>query len=256
MGAKVNTTEWDGHYCVSAKGDYAYITTYWQTEGEGDIVSVKLPQEAKPEAMIIIKGRVLNSATKAPLAAEIRFNDMNTNVNPGIGISDPSNGNYQVALPYGSLFQLYAQKEGYYALSDQIDLKDLGEFKTIEKDIYLTPIKVGEVFRLNNIFFETGSSELKSESNQELDRLVKFLNENPKIKIKIAGHTDNVGTEKDNLTLSQKRATSVEQFLKNASISESRISSEGFGETKPLKSNDKPEGRSVNRRVEFKIISN
>ncbi len=256
LGPKINTPDWDGYYCVSAKGDYAYMTTYWQTLGLADIVRIELPQEAKPEKMIIIKGKVLNKITNEPIGAEIRFNEMNTNDNPGIGISDPTTGDYQVVLSYGEFFQLYAQKEGYYALSDQIDLREKGDFKIVEKNIYLTPIKVGEVFRLNNLFFETASAELKPESYQELERLVKFLNENPTIKIKIAGHTDNVGSDKDNLELSQNRAAAVEQFLKQATINLERISSEGFGEGKPLESNETEEGRRINRRVEFTIISN
>lgn len=206
--------------------------------------------------MTIVKGKVLNSVTKKPIAAEIRFNDINTNSNNGIGVSDPSTGDYQVALPYGNVFQLYAEQKGYYPLSEQIDLSEQGDFNIMEKDIYLTPVKVGAVFRLNNIFFKTGSFALQSESNQELDRLVKFLNENAKIKIKIEGHTDNVGTNSDNLILSQKRAAAVKQFLSDANIGADRMSSVGFGESKPLAKNDTDEGKAINRRVEFTIISN
>ncbi len=256
LGPKINSNAGDIYYSVSAKGDYAYLATQFQSEGGTDIVRVELPPEARPEKMIIVKGRVLNSNTKEPIAAAIKFNDINTNTNNGIGNSDPATGNYQVVLPYGKVYQLYAEQKGYYALSEQIDLSGQGDFKIIEKDIYLSPIKIGEVFRLNNIFFETASAALKSESNQELDRLVKFLNDNDKIKIKITGHTDDVGTDKDNLELSKKRAAAVMQYLSDAKIPADRMSSEGLGEGKPLKSNDTAEGKAINRRVEFTIVSN
>ena len=108
---------------------------------------------------------------------------------------------------------------------------------------------------MNNIFFNTGKSDLLPESYPELNRLVKFLNENPNITVKILGHTDNVGKRDDNLILSNARAESVKNYVISQGINKNRITTEGFGPDRPIATNDTQEGRALNRRVEFQILS-
>jgi len=108
---------------------------------------------------------------------------------------------------------------------------------------------------LNNIFFETNKSTLKSESFVELDSLVMRLKGSPMV-IEISGHTDNVGSEKDNLQLSEERALAVKNYLVSKSISAARIYSKGYGSSRPVTSNKTEEGRKKNRRVEFVILLN
>ncbi|MEQ8472365.1 MAG: OmpA family protein [Marinoscillum sp.] len=255
LGPLVNTPDWDGYYAVSAKGDFAYMTTYWQTVGLADIVRIELPEEAKPEKMVLVKGKVLDKKTGFPLAAEIIFNSINTADNPGRAISEPTTGHYQVALEYGQFYQIYASLDDYYSLSEHLDITEKGEYKVIEKNIQLTPIEIGEVFRLNNIFFETGSASLKKESFEELNRLIEFLNNNASVKIQINGHTDNVGSKESNLVLSRERALSVLNYLQQGGINAERISSDGYGETKPVDTNATDLGKAQNRRVEFQILT-
>ena len=112
----------------------------------------------------------------------------------------------------------------------------------------------GEPIRLNNIFFEFAKSVLKEASFPELDRLVGILNKNPELKIEIAGHTDDVGTDASNQTLSQDRAQSVVNYLQSKGINISRLSAKGYGESKPDVPNNSDENRAFNRRVEFKIL--
>jgi outer membrane protein OmpA-like peptidoglycan-associated protein len=119
----------------------------------------------------------------------------------------------------------------------------------------MKPFKVDVVIRLNNIFFETAKATLLPESQQELDNLVKILNDNSKMKIEIQGHTDNVGSDASNLTLSDNRAKSVVAYLVGKGIAANRLTAKGYGETKPVATNDTDEGKALNRRVEFKIIS-
>jgi outer membrane protein OmpA-like peptidoglycan-associated protein len=103
----------------------------------------------------------------------------------------------------------------------------------------------------SHIYFETNSDKLKEESKKDLDLLVQILNLNKQIKIDVQGHTDNVGDAAYNMELSQKRANAVRQYLINKGIAPDRVSAKGYGETKPVASNDTPEGKAKNRRVEL-----
>jgi len=116
-------------------------------------------------------------------------------------------------------------------------------------------ISDNQTFRLNRVYFETGEATLIDSSFYELDRLSFFLSFKPDIQIKIIGHTDNIGKEKENLKLSEKRAKAVYDYLTAKGLKEERISFEGRGESEPLGNNETPEGRFINRRVEFQIIS-
>ena len=107
---------------------------------------------------------------------------------------------------------------------------------------------------LKNIFFETGSADLLSKSDSEIARLNTLLKDNPEMRIKILGHTDNVGQERDNQKLSEARAKAVHDSLISKGISAERIRYEGKGESQPVADNETEEGRKSNRRTEFFII--
>ena len=126
--------------------------------------------------------------------------------------------------------------------------------KPFVKDIPLQPIKVGETVVLKNIFFNTDKFELKSESDAELEKLVSLLNKNPKMKIEINGHTDNVGADTYNQVLSENRSKAVYEYLINKGIAKERLSYKGYGKTQPIDTNDTEEGRANNRRTEFKVV--
>jgi outer membrane protein OmpA-like peptidoglycan-associated protein len=116
--------------------------------------------------------------------------------------------------------------------------------------------------RLNNVFFDFDKWDLRPESFMELNRVVKLLNENPAIVIEMGAHTDSRGSDEYNITLSHNRAKSVMDYILAKGIAPERISSKGYGETVPVAPNanadgsDNPEGRQLNRRVEFKIMKN
>ena len=109
---------------------------------------------------------------------------------------------------------------------------------------------------LNNIFFDTNKYNLLPQSKIELQQLIQFLVLYPAVSIEIGGHTDNVGDDKSNLTLSENRAKTVYNYLVNNKISPARLSFKGYGETKPVADNHTEEGRKNNRRTEFKITKN
>lgn len=171
----------------------------------------------------------------------------------GIAFANTING-FSVALPQGERYGIYAEADDYYAITDNIDLTTLEGYRRVEKDIRMEPLTVGAVIRLNNIFFDTGSSTLRDESFPELDRLTKLLNDNPTMAIEVAGHTDNVGAAEGNLSLSQARSASVREYLVTAGIETDRLTSSGYGEAQPVATNETEDGRQLNRRVEFSIL--
>jgi outer membrane protein OmpA-like peptidoglycan-associated protein len=124
------------------------------------------------------------------------------------------------------------------------------------KYIYLKPIQKDQTMVLNNILFDFDKSTLRPESYVELEKLYKFLIENPNLIIEIGGHTDNKGTKEYNLLLSEKRAKAVYDYLISKNINPSRLKYKGYGDTKPIADNTTEEGRQLNRRTEIKILNN
>lgn len=127
-------------------------------------------------------------------------------------------------------------------------------FAQAEKlEIKKDEIKVGETFQLNNVYFAFNKWDLLPESFDELNTVVKFLTDNPKVEIEVSGHTDNIGSDSYNMNLSQKRADAVKNYLASKGIAAKRVSSKGYGKTKPIATNSTELGREQNRRVEFTI---
>jgi len=124
----------------------------------------------------------------------------------------------------------------------------------LTKDLYLQPIEVGLTVRLKNIYFDFDKATLKSQSFVELNKVVDFLKQNQTVEIEISGHTDNKGSDDYNLNLSQGRSQSVVDYLVGQGIESFRLTAHGYGEGKPIDSNDTEEGRANNRRVEFTIL--
>ncbi len=182
----------------------------------------------------------------------------------GAGTSSPIDGAFKMVLPYDKNYSIRASADKFFAISENFNLDSLikAGYKEIHKDLYLVPIEIGQVFRLNNVFFDFDKYFLRPESFTELDRVVKFLEEYPNIEIEMSAHTDSRGADDYNITLSHNRAKSVMDYILSKGIGASRIVSKGYGETKPVAGNtnadgsDNAEGRQLNRRVEFTILKN
>lgn len=115
-------------------------------------------------------------------------------------------------------------------------------------------IELNKDYIFENVVFEINSTELSSDAKKELMSIYQYLKQNRNTEIEISGHTDNNGTSILNKKLSQKRALSVSDFLTLSGLSQNRIKTFGYGNTKPITTNDTEEGNAKNRRVEFKIL--
>lgn len=151
--------------------------------------------------------------------------------------------------------------EVFMAIEDADDSDDRGynvvivEVKAMNQEIEFSMKegidKDGKV-ALYGILFDTGKSDIKPESAETLKQIASYLNDNPAVKIIVAGHTDNTGTFDGNMTLSKARAESIKNYLiANGKIGTSRLISVGVGQACPVSTNDTEEGRKLNRRVEI-----
>ncbi len=258
LGKEINTAGYDVAYKISTDGKYAFFSSD-RDGGKGgyDIYRVTLPKEAMPEKNVMtIKGKVTDENAN-PLDAKLLWYDLRDNVNAGELTSDPETGSYIITLSNGRNYSYFAEHPGYYSVSNNVDLLAQSDFNEITVDIVLQSVesltKVSIV--LNNIYFDFDKYELKQESFTELSRVVKFLNDNPNVKIEISAHTDSKGSDDYNLSLSQKRAESVVSYLTSKGIDPARLFAKGYGEAIPLGDNNTEEGMAKNRRVEMKILN-
>jgi OmpA-OmpF porin, OOP family len=264
MGKPINTEGSEAFFTLDAGGEFAYLTSSDGAFGASDIVRVKLLEKEKPNPVVLVSGNVYNAKTNAPLTASLIYQTLPDGTEVGNGVSSPVDGSFKIVLPYDKNYSIRASADKFFAISENLNLDSLikAGYKEIHKDLYLAPIEIGQVFRLNNVFFDFDKYNLRPESYVELDRVVKFLNEYPNIEIEMSAHTDSKGADDYNMTLSDNRARSVMEYILSKGIAASKIVSKGYGETKPVAANantdgtDNPEGRQLNRRVEFKILKN
>jgi len=254
LGPSINTDEHDTFLQTTGKGDVAYYSSTKNSIGDGDIFQIALPTGARPKPLVVLRGKVLDAISKEPVGAEVVYEDLGTATTVGVANSSPVNGEYRIVLQQGKQYGVHARAKGYYALSESFDASSLNHYTETVKDLLLTPVRALTTLRLNNVFFDFAKATLRAESNAELNRLAKFMSDNPTVKIEISGHTDSIGTDGANITLSTDRARAVKTYLVAAGIADSRMVAKGYGRSKPVATNATEEGRQENRRVEFTIL--
>lgn len=162
--------------------------------------------------------------------------------------TDSTNGASSVYLADTTTYTLRIAQVGYEEY--EAPIAHIGD----SMHVVLKPIKKGEVFVMRNLHFATNKTHILSSSEEALEALFGYLERNPEIRIKIMGHTDNVGKDAANQRLSEGRAQAVREDLIKRGIDASRIEAEGYGETRPIDTNDTEEGRQNNRRVEVEVL--
>jgi outer membrane protein OmpA-like peptidoglycan-associated protein/tetratricopeptide (TPR) repeat protein len=270
LGYPINARENEGAIIVSLDGQTAYFdsdkadpTGQNREMGNADIFQFPLHAAAQPQPATYVQAKVRDESTKRPLQADVSFVRLKDGQ---LHTEDQTNekGQFLVVLPMGEDYALNVSKAGYlfhsehFALAEAAAMTDpkelLIELRPIPKQNE-TESKDRKPIILRNVFFDTGSSVLRSESASELQRLVALLEQNPDMHIRINGHTDNVGQPEENQALSEARAKAVYEYLSEQGISNDRLAYKGFGESRPVDSNETPEGRQRNRRTEFEVVA-
>lgn len=279
LGFPINTKGNEGALTISLDGKTAYFASDQSNLGQSDasafdsgrsvggtdIYSFELYPEARPQPVTYVKAKVRDANTKKDLVAQVEFIDLKTN-QIHTASSTNEKGEFLVVLPMGKDYALNVSKQKYlfhsenFALAEtssltepyllNIDLVPIAKPTTTSN----TPIAKAKPIILKNVFFATASAELLDASLNELQRLKTLLVDNPNLNIQINGHTDNVGQDADNQTLSTNRAKAVYNYLIENGIAESRLKYKGFGESQPIDTNETKEGRQRNRRTEFEAF--
>ncbi|WP_460677649.1 OmpA family protein [Hymenobacter coalescens] len=254
LGPGINTLQDDGYFSVTASGDYAFLVGT-NEQGTYDLYRVALPPALRPKATVLLRGRAVDARTGQPLAvvADIRA-ELPPKTAPVAQASAASAGKFQLTLPGGASYTLRATAPGYLPASEPLDLTNSTEYGEITRDVPLTPLAAGQRIALNNLFFQQSKADILPTSRPELDRLVQVLKDNPELKIRLEGHTDNQGDPKLNVKLSEERVQHVQQYLVGQGIAAGRLQTLGYGGSKPVAPNDNEYNRRKNRRVELVVL--
>ena len=214
-----------------------------------------VPQSARSfEQSVVAQGRVFDAVTKKTLAATVQVYDLATEELIESVKSDKEDGEYTVVLTEGHQYAMYASADDYLIKSLTFDYTGMKTFDPLTLDIYLDPVKAGASIVLNNLFFPTNSYELEKKSKTELNRLKRFMDQYSTISVEISGHTDDVGSDVANLTLSESRAKAVYDYLVTTGIKADHLKFKGYGETQPAAPNTSDANRRRNRRIELRIL--
>jgi outer membrane protein OmpA-like peptidoglycan-associated protein len=253
LGYPINTPADEVGLIVDTEGENAFFNS--NKAGGRDIYSFSLPQNVQPGKVSYIKGKVFDKKTGTTLLPDIHLFDLANNLELQHIYPSENEGEFLLCLPLGKNYGLTIEKTGYLFCSRNFNLEhSYSKAKPLDLSIGLDPIEPGKVTRLDNIFFETDSFSLKSESKPQLNEMFTFLTSNPGWIVEIGGHTDNKGSESYNIQLSEKRAAAVVHYLIERGIPYKRLRSKGYGFSKPVADNSTEEGRGANRRTEFKIV--
>jgi outer membrane protein OmpA-like peptidoglycan-associated protein len=286
LGYPINGPDDDVFFVVSGSGNHAYFASSKQGGyGEQDIYRITFlgPEkqallnsqdqllsvvadpmnnlktesavEVKSSKLTILKGLVIDEKSQEPLESSIDLIDNGKNVVLATFKSNASTGKYLVTLPSGKNYGLAVRRLGYMFHSENFNLPEGADYQEFNLNISMKKIEIGNSIVLRNIFFDFDKSSIRSESQNELNRLVKLLKDNPTVKIELSSHTDDVGKEEYNMRLSFARSNSVVDYLISKGILPSRLIPKGYGESLPIDKNDTEAGRQNNRRTEFKILS-
>lgn len=203
-----------------------------------------------PEA-IKFHGKIADAKTHQPVDAELDVYFDNDFILDDVQLTH--DGNFAENLNKRGWYLIEIKAQGYLNHHDTLWVTDEHR-KHIERDYLLTPIEVGLIVELKNIYFHFGTTTLKPDSYTSLDVIVTFFKSNPGITFEIAGHTDDEGAEDYNLMLSQGRAQSIVDYLVKQGIDSSRLVARGYGETKPIDTGITKAAKARNRRVEFRVV--
>lgn len=264
LGYPINTESNENSLLVGPDGEIAFFASD-RAGGEGDldIYYFEMPEELRPVKTTYFEGLVYDVITKKPLKGKFELIDLATEKQVISSEADPITGEFLVALPTQKEYALNVSFPGYSFFSKNFNMIE-SEEEGIHMDVPMVPLNNEQPILLANVFFDLGKSTLRKESFVELNKLQAFLKENSSIKIEIGGHTDTRGDDKANQKLSEDRAKAVYDFLVNGGIDANRLTYKGYGEEKPINSDEKiaqleteiakEKAHQENRRTEYRIV--
>lgn len=255
LGYPINSYKDETCLVISSNGKDAFMAKEGDDSRGGlDIYSFELYEQARPQKTGYAKGVVFDAVTKKKLTAKIELIDLASGRTVIESYSNKVSGEFLVCLQGNKNYALNVSAQGYLFYSENFSLQNQSATDPLILSVPLQPITAGAKIVLKNIFFDSDKFELKAESKAELNKLIQFLGNNPKVNIEIGGHTDNTGDFAKNSTLSANRAKAVKDYLVAAGVPMARLTYKGYADTQPIADNKTLDGRAKNRRTEIKIM--
>lgn len=265
LGAGINSRKDESGLVVSIDGRTAILTRLEEDKTKNiikaDLYTAQLDKSVMAQPASYTHLYLKDQFTSLPISGKIEVVNLSNGEVAGRYRTNDS-GEALVILQKGLQYAVQSSHPGYMFASLHFDIPvDYDKDNIPSITLFLQPIKdtsstspAVKPVVLNNVFFETGSASLQKISFVELEKLFSFLKDNPTVKIRINGHTDNAGRDEVNLPLSEARAKSVYDYLMKQGIEATRMQFKGFGSSKPIADNGTEAGRALNRRTEYEVI--
>lgn len=247
LGSTINSPAWEAYFSIDAKGNAGYFCSS-KFNNNIDIYKFELPDELKPDKLVSITGMITDRQTGKTIFADVFKIDDTTGEKTLIARADANQG-YLFYMQPDDTISIYLSSNGYSGEKFTI----VSGKNDLIKNAELIPLKEGTIIEMNNILFKPDMATLKDSSFIELDKIIKYLNENPQISIEVRGHTNGICDDAYCNTLSFNRAKTVAEYFISQGITKDRISYNGYGKTLPIADNSTASGRAKNQRVEFMI---
>lgn len=255
IGYPINSENDEVDFFVSLDGKTAYFSSNNIENQDWNIYQFELYEAARPKSMVIIKGTV-STDDQERVAAVVELRDSAAQIITTTQVNEHT-GQYALATEAPDNIEqkliVNIKQEGYTYDTKMVTLPPQQTAPVVTSDAEVKRIEVGKVCDLNDIYFRTNSFEMTPQSEKIVDLFADFLKNNPTVKVEIQGHTDNIGNDNDNRILSERRAASVYNYLIKKGIPQQRLRYKGYGESKPIATNNTEAGRAKNRRTNFLI---
>lgn len=198
---------------------------------------------------ITVQGKAVDALLGKGVKSKISYKSYPTG-----GISGSQNDSiYSFSIFGSSKYSITAEAAGYLPRTILVDPKEAADLKIL-RDLPMVP--TGQTIRLSHLIFTQGKAVINPQSYTELDEVVAMMKVNEKIEIQLEGHTDSQGNASANMELSQDRVDAVKKYVVLKGIAKDRVKTKAFGGTQPLSNEKTEEARSLNRRVEMRILKN
>lgn len=254
VGPLVNSNANEYYFSIDGKGTRLFYASAKKDQFKAeykqnfDLYSFAMPMEARPDAIVTLRGYLIDSVTGHPITGIVLVIDRDQ----GIEVAPKhinKYGYFEFDLINNHKYDIYIQGENFLTIKEDITLSGDTSFVEITKSF-----DAGKPMVFENLEFDDDSYELNANIEPKLNYLVSFLKKYPMFRLEVKGHTDSDGDAKYNLELSRKRAAMIRKYcVKAGGFSEDMITAQGFGETRPLVANDTEEHKNMNRRVEFEL---
>ncbi len=257
LGPLVNGNGNEYYFAIDGKGTrlfYAKSSSHTEMpeiHQDFNLYSFPMPMEARPDAIVTLKGYIVDSVTGNPLTGVVLIIDRTSGIEVAPKFINRF-GYFEFDLISNHYYEIYIQGENYFTVKEEIDFTHDTTYNTL-----IESWEKGKPLIFEKFEFEKHSAEMDSAIEPKLDYLVSFLRRYPMFRLKISGHTDADGDAKFNLQLARKRAYKIEKYIRMKAedfLRPDQVLAVGYGETRPLKPNDREGNMRLNRRVEFELF--